>query len=418
MTQTSNTRRRFMKTSLAVAASAASAHSLHAANETIRIGVIGCGGRGSWHIGWIHRSSQEVPAEIVAVSDVWLDKMKAAADQVEQRFGKAPKQYQNYKELLDDSSIDAVLIATPDHQHCPQLIDAVKAGKDVYVEKPIASNLEQLNEAYDVVTASDRVVQHGTQGRSSPGSLAAKQFIQDGKLGHILRFEHSRSAYNPYWNNYQKPSGPDVTDWNSFLLNLPQSPFDADKHGHWMGYAKFSPNTIGGWMSHYSDFIHFLTDCGMPQSAIAHGGIYSPTSEDQRTNPDTVTAIVDYAEGFSTLFTTHFGNGANNYCMIFGTKGTMKINDPDGNVDGMHPRVSGEGSEHPERLPDEYTELDVIPQDDHMTNWLKCIKSREQPNAHMKYGYMHGVAVLVADLARVYERKMVYDPRRRMILPA
>ncbi|MBZ0258092.1 Gfo/Idh/MocA family oxidoreductase [bacterium] len=421
MNQKNQSRRNFLQTSAKAAATSTFVlvnRNVMGANDAIRIGSIGCGGRGTWHIGWIHRSSQVVPAKITAVCDVWDKKRDAACELVEQRFEQKPAQYKHYEDLLANPDIDAVVIATPDHQHSPQLIDAVQAGKDVYVEKPITSDLKILNKAYDVVTKSDRIVQSGSQGRSSKGALAAKRFIQEGKIGKVLRIEESRSAYNPYWNYYEVPSGPDVTDWNAFQMGLPKEPFNADQHGHWMGYSRFSPNTIGGWMSHLSDFVHFLTDCGMPQTAVAHGGIYSPTSDLRRTCPDTVTAIVDYAEGFSTLFTTHFGNGANNYTTLFGTKGAMQLQDPDGNVDGLHPRVSGEGSEHPERLPDEYYELDEIAQDDHMVNWLKCILSREQPNANMKFGYMQGVAVLLADQARIEERKMRFDEKNRRIVMA
>jgi predicted dehydrogenase len=310
-----------------------------------------------------------------------------------------------------------VIIATPDHQHCGQLMDAVQAGKDAYVEKPIAVNLDELNKAYDVVMESAQIVQNGTQGRSSAGALTTRNFLQEGKLGKIIRIEESRSQYYPYWNHYEKPESEKVTDWEAFLFNQPDRPFDPDQHGSWMGYKAYSPNTIGGWMSHMSDFIHYVTGADYPVSAIAHGGIYSPTSHEARTCPDTVTAILDYAEGFSTLFTTHFGNGANNYDLIFGSRGTMRINPPDGNDNGINPRVSGEGSEHPEKLGEE-TKLELIPHDDHMVNFLKCIVSREQPNAHMGHGHKQGVAVLLAEAARVNERKMKYDKEKREICPA
>ncbi len=136
-----------------------------------------------------------------------------------------------------------------------------------------------------------------------------------------------------------------------------------------------------------------------------------------RTAPDTVTAIVDYKEGFTTCFTTHFGNGANNYDRIFGSKGTMRILDPDGNIDGVKPTVSSDGSEAPDKVPDGIV-LEEIPQDDHMMNWVKCMRSREQPHAHAEWGYKHGVAVILADRACVEGRKMRFDPEQRKILPA
>lgn len=376
-------------------------------NEQIRVGMIGCGGRGRWHIGWLHRTSVSMPVSIIAVCDIWDQNRKLGSDEVEKRFEEKPKAYQNHEDLLSNPDIDAVVIATPDHHHCPHLIDAVNAGKDVYVEKPIATTLEELKKAYDVVTQSKQIVQNGTQGRSSKGALAAKEFIQSGQLGKVIRVEESRSHYVPYWNNYGKPESEKETDWNEFLADREARPFDPDRHGSWMGYKEYSPNTIGGWMSHFSDFVHFATDCGYPVSSVSHGGIYSPTSVDVRTCPDTVTAIVDYPEGFSTLFTTHFGNGANNYTMFFGTKGVMRIGDPDGNVNGIQPLVSGEGSEHPNRIEGE-TLLPEIPQKDHMENWLECIQTRKQPNANMEQGYKQGVAVLLAEAARLEERKMLY----------
>ncbi len=423
MTQNQN-RRSFIKHSITTSTAIATSFAINqnrvlGANERIRIGMIGCGWRSQHHVGWIQRSSQEVPAEVIAVCDVWEKKLNDGAAKVKERFEKEPVRYTGHRKLLENKDIDAVVIATPDHQHSPQLIDAVQAGKDAYVEKPIASDLDILNQAYDAVTATGRIVQNGTQGRSSKGARAAMEFIQSGKLGKVLRIEESRSHYIPYWNHYETPQSKDATHWDKFLMHLPPRPFDADRHGHWMGYKEYSPNTIGGWMSHLSDFVHYLTNCGYPVSSIAHGGIYSPTSEEQRTCPDTVTAIVDYPEGFTTLFTTHFGNGANDYTLIFGTKGTMRIHEPDGNhSDGIYPRVSGEGSEHPGRLPMEEKVLEEIPQDNHMINWLKCIKSREQPNANMEAGYKQGIAVLLAERARINERKMIFDRSRREMIHA
>ncbi|RJP35577.1 MAG: gfo/Idh/MocA family oxidoreductase [Candidatus Omnitrophota bacterium] len=388
------------------------------ANDKIRIGLIGCGGRGTYHLGWVHRTAEETKADVVAACDIWNVKREQAAQVIEERFERKPVLYEDYRKLLDSSEIDAVIIASADHQHCAMLRDAVRAGKDAYVEKPIAMELDDLNQAYDVVKKSLAIVQNGTQGRSSQGAAGAKAFIQAGKLGKILRVEESRSFYNPYWNNYQVPEKEEDTNWRAFLMNRPYRPFNPDQHGHWMGYKEFSSGTVGGWMSHFSDFIHYVTDCGFPAAAVAQGGVFSPTSQPGRTAPDTVTAILEYAEGFTTLYTTHFGNGANDYMIIFGTKGIMRINAPDGNDSGgILPRVTAEGSEHPEKVP-EGTEIEDEPCDDHMTNWLKCVRSREQPNANMDKGYMQGVAVILADRAYEEGRKMVFDPTWREIKPA
>ncbi|MFH1744120.1 MAG: Gfo/Idh/MocA family oxidoreductase [bacterium] len=424
MKKENQTRREFMKrgvqagVSMGAIASGLSAVSyarVLGANDKIRIGIIGTGGRGRWHIGWVHRASETENAEVMAVCNIWNLQLDLAVDVVKERFSIDPKKYKDYRKLLEDDEIDGVIIATPDHQHCGQLSDSVRAGKDVYVEKPIASTLEELNEAHDVVKASKSVVQHGTQGRSSIGAAATKAFIQTGKLGKLLRVEESRSAYNPYWNYYALPEKEEDTDWKAFLYNRPVRPFNPDQHGSWMGYAEFSPCTIGGWMSHLCDFIHYVTDCGFPVSAVAQGGIYSPTSVKGRTCPDTVTALLEYREGFTISFTTHFGNGANNYTTLFGTKGTMQIQEPDGNrTGGIAPKVSGEGGEEPEKFA-ESIDIEETPQDNHMVNWLKCMRSREQPHADMDAGYKQGIAVLVPWQAYLEGRKMTFDPRRREI---
>ena len=387
------------------------------ANDKIRIGMIGCGGRASWHIGWVHRSSQEANAQIVAACDIWKQKLENGIKLIKDRFGTDPKPFKEYKKLLEEKDIHAVVIATPDHQHCTMLSDAVLAGKDVYVEKPIAVTLQELNEVCDTVKKSKSIVQHGTQGRSSAGAAAAREFIQSGKLGQMLRVEESRSYYVPYWNNYALPEKEEDTDWKAFLFNRPDRPFNADMHGCWMGYRDFSSGTVGGWMSHFIDFTQSVTGCGFPLYATAQGGIYAPTSDKRRTCPDTVTAILHYAEGFTTLYTTHFGNGANDYTKFFGSKGTMVIRDPDGNNGGIAAKVSGEGSEHPGKVK-EPVELENTTKEDHIMNWLNCIRSRKQPNADMDKGYMHGVACVLADMAYVEGEKMTYDPQKREIRPA
>lgn len=418
MSGSSLKRRNFLKQtfSAGITLTAISANRVMGANDRVQVGVIGCGGRGTYHIGWLHRTAQEEPLGIAAVCDVWNRQRERAAAEVEKRFQKAPEAFADYRRLLERTDIDAVVIATCDHQHCGMLRDAIQSGKDAYVEKPIALELDDLNCTYDAVKASNRIVQHGTQGRTSKGAVAAKEFIQAGKLGKVLRVEESRSHYQPYWNHYPEPAQESDTDWQAFLYNRPYRPFNPDQHAHWMGYADFSSGTIGGWMSHLCDFTHYLLDSGIPVTATAQGGIYSPTSDPRRTCADTVTALLHYAEGFSLLFTTHFGNAANDYTKYFGTKGTMTITEPDGGIDGLMPRVSGEGSEHEEKVAQEIA-LENSIREEHMTNWIRCIRSRNQPNANMDAGYAQGVACILADRAYIEQRTMKFDPIKRTIGP-
>lgn len=387
-------------------------------NEEIRIGLIGCGVRNIWLItNWLPDAAKQHKAQVVACCDIWRPQREHGAKVIKEKYGAGPTVYNDYRKLLDNAEIDAVMIATPDHQHCGMLIDAVRAGKDVYIEKPIAMDLEELNDAYDAVKQSGAIVQQGTQGRSCRGAASAREFIQSGKLGILLRVEESRSFYLPYWNYYKGEVKEEDTDWKAFLYNRSYRPFDSDQHRAWMGYRDFSTGPVGGWMSHFSDLIHFVTGCGFPISAVAQGGIYSPTSKKERTCPDTFTGILEYAEGFTTCYATHFGNGANDYITFFGTKGIMKTGAPDGWPKGIEPRVSGEGSDHPDKIKEETALANTTPEA-HMPNWLRCIRTREQPNANMDAGYKHGIAVLMCDRAFVQGRKMIFDPKRRQIRPA
>jgi predicted dehydrogenase len=420
MKQIQQNRRSFIKTGTAVGTlTALNYRNVLGANDRLRVGVIGCGGRGKYHIQWLHRTAEKENVTVVAASDVWDVRRKEAQTEIQRRFEHDAALHKNYRDLLADKNIDAVTIATPDHQHCGMLIEAVQAGKDVYVEKPITNNdLKELNKTYDVVKASDRIVQHGTQGRSSEGAAAAREFIRSGRLGKIFRVEECRSHYQPYWNHYACPATEAETDWKGFLYNRPYQPFNSDKHGHWMGYREFSSSgTIGGWMSHFVDFTSYLLDCGFPETAVTYGGIYAPTSDPRRTTLDNVTTQLHYNEGFILQFTTHFGSGANDFDNIYGDKGLMRMGKPDGNIGGLQAVITGEGSEHPEKINEEIR-LDNTTQEDHMLNWIRCVRSRKEPNANMDCGYRHGIAVILADRAYDEKRMMRFDPEKREIVPA
>lgn len=427
MSETPSTRRDFLRSSLAAGAAmgvlaagptARTFARAPGANERLRVGLIGCGVRNTWLMqNWLHPVAKKHNAEVVAVCDIWRQKREHATGLVTSLFGTEPRVYTDYRELLASADVDAVMIATPDHQHCALLREAVGAGKDVYIEKPIAMDIDDLNLAYDAVKKSGAIVQHGTQGRSCAGAASARDFVQAGKLGKLLRVEESRSFYNPYWNGYKGPEREEDTNWKAFLFNRPPRPFDSDQHGAWMGYRDFSSGPVGGWMSHLCDLVHFITGCGFPKSAVAQGGIYSPTSAKARTCPDTITAILEYPDGFTLSYTTHFGNGYNDYILFFGTKGVMRTDAPDGWPNGIAPRVSGDGSEHPERIK-EAAALPNTQSEDHMSNWLRSVRERKQPAADMEAGYKHGVAVVLADAAFVANRMMTFDPKARTIRPA
>ena len=385
------------------------------ANDRISIGLIGCGGRGRWILENMVKPAN-ANTDLVAVCDIWKHRQETYPDEAEKLFGRKPKVYPDYRQLLEDRDVDAVIIATPDHQHCGQTIDAVQAGKHVYVEKPIAPlavDLPALNRCRDVVKESKMVVQHGTQGVSGPGAQALKAFIAEKKLGKLFRVESSESLVVPYWVNYKGPQTEGETNWKDFLYNRPNRVFNAHLHACWMGYYEFTSAAIGGWMSHFINMVHFVTGCGMPVAATAFGGRYSAANDARCDAPDQVTVVIEYAEGFHTQFVSHFGSTINSEATLFlFEKGAVRCGF---GHDIGNPSFSSEGVNDGMK---EQTLLETkppYPGQAHVTNWFECIRNGGQPNANMDFGYMHGIAVILGDQAYAQHRRVVFDEDKREV---
>ena len=336
-----------------------------------------------------------------------------AVSQVKEATGKEPAQYTHYQDLLAAKNVDAVTIATPEHQHCAQLIDAVRGGKDAYIEKPLAMNMEELIRAVEAVRQSGRVVQNGTQIRSLPQARAAREFIASGGLGKILKAAQARNGYEPYWLRYaERPVREEDVDWKAFLMHLKPRPFDPVQYAGWYGYREFSrgPHTTQGL--HFIDTVHYITGCGIPSRAVAHFGSYR--YKDRWTVPDSVEMVFEYPEGFVVRYGQFFGNGAGRYNSIYGTRGFIDCND--WSWDGEWP-VSGDGSGEKDKV-EKGTRLPKVESVHHMKNWLDCLRTRKAPNAPMEAGYAHAVAGIMADESWIRGKRIAYDPVKRKIYEA
>lgn len=421
MSDTGTNRRQFIRGALAAGAAAGwSLSSLSAAgvarvigaNDRINIGLIGCGGRGRWVLQNMVQPANANTA-LVAVCDIWKMRRETYPGEAEGLYGLKPKAYSDYRELLADKKVDAVIIATPDHQHCRQTMDAVQAGKHVYVEKPIAPNgsdLAELNACYDVVKASPCVVQHGSQGVSGAGAAAIRDFIKEGKLGKLFRIESTESLTQPYWVNYRGPETEADTDWNAFLHNRASRPFNAHQHAKWMGYLDFTSGTIGGWMSHFINAVHFVTGCGMPKAATAFGARYALNNDPLCDAPDQTVVTLEY-DGFFTQFNSHFGSALHSESTTFMfEKGLVRAGF---GHDLGNPSFSSEGVD--DSIPSQkLLETDPpYPGQAHMENWFGCIRNGGETNSNMEYGYKQGIAVLMGDMACRQGRRIVFDAEKR-----
>ncbi|HRE08250.1 MAG TPA: Gfo/Idh/MocA family oxidoreductase, partial [Opitutaceae bacterium] len=240
-------RRSFLKSSAGLALgaalgtgptlSAATARRSVGANDRIRIGIIGCGERGrTAHMEGIYKHLAATNFEIVAVCDTWKVAREKANAKVREWFGRDARQCVNHRQLLELEGIDAVMIASPDHHHTTHLEAAAKAGKHIYVEKPLATEMDKLVRAVDAVKAAGTVVQVGTQLRSLPSIAGAREVVQAGKIGKLSRVEECRNDEKPYWYSYL---GRDVkaedVDWQEFLGDRPKRPFNAEMYSAWYG---------------------------------------------------------------------------------------------------------------------------------------------------------------------------------------
>ncbi|MBI1896091.1 MAG: Gfo/Idh/MocA family oxidoreductase [Acidobacteria bacterium] len=379
------------------------------ANDRLTVAIIGCGGRGTDSLlREVLQLRSEANVEVVAVCDTWRQQRERAAAVVKEHSGQDPQQLVHFQDVLARKDVDTVVIATPDHLHCAMLIAAVKAGKDVYVEKPLAMTMEELNAAFDAVKKSGRIVQMGTQIRSVPYAVAARQFVVAGGLGKLLKAEQSRNGYEPYWwSRGQRPAKESDVDWNAFLLGRPARPFNANTYTGWYGHREFSRGPHAGQGVHFFDLVHYVFGAGCPTRAVALGGTFR--WKGPYDTPDSIEVILEYPEGFMVRYGQFYGLGAGNYLRLYGTAGS---------IDATHWTqpwsLSGEGARDPGRIPAgaKLPDVQSVP---HMKNWLDCVRSRKQPHAPIEAGYSHSVAAILADEAYIRGKRMVYDPATRNI---
>jgi predicted dehydrogenase len=322
-------RRDFLKAA-AIAAGPA-AMPARAANDKVNIGWIGVGTRGYASLDWMHTAAPNEVA-ITAICDTFEGYVARAKDRMKTIWGTTPKSYVDYHELLADKSVDAVFIMTPEHLHHDMTIAALRAGKHVYVEKPLAHTIE---EGWDIVREaqkSNKVVQVGTQNRSSTLYKKAKEMIQQGMIGdvHFVRaFWYRNSApKDPAWR-YVIPdeATPQNTDWNKFLGNATKRSWSPERYFQWRLYWDYSGGISTDLLVHQTDIVNFMLDKTVPQSCMAMGGIHRWTdSKDDREVPDTFSAIYEYPNHFHINYSCYFGNDHYGYGeQLCGNEGTIEV---------------------------------------------------------------------------------------------
>jgi len=294
-----------------------------APSDRITVGHIGTGARGQ-------ELMQAVMAnpgtEIVGVVDAYSGRVERAIDRTNGRA----KAYATHHDLLADKSIDAVVVAAPDHWHKTIILEALKAGKDVYSEKPLTYRASEGLEIIEAVRQSGRVLQVGSQGMSGRTQQTAKEWIRSGKLGKItmIRAAYNRNTSEGAWLYPIPPdASPKTVNWEMFLGPAPKVPFSLERFFRWRCYSDYSGGIATDLFVHLCTTIHFLMDAKIPSRAMAMGELYR--WKESRNVPDTLNAILEYPEGFAVSLSSTFNNefSPQGGFQVLGTEGTLIIGD-------------------------------------------------------------------------------------------
>ncbi len=373
-------------------AAAASYSRVMGANDRIRLGIIGTGGRGSYLMGQANKSGG---MEWAAVCDAW----DVRRNQAEQKLANGADKIADYRRLLDRKDIDAVIVATWDNNHSRVTIDACRAGKDVYVEKPMTSIPEQGPPMVRAVRETKRVVQTGVQQRSTPHFEEAKQrYIDSGQLGrvHMVR---------TIWNNNSgyltkvppgmetKPAG---LDWDACLGTLKKIPWDPKRFFNRFAYMDLCCGQTGGLFVHMVDVVQWYLGITKPVSAVGLGGIYQ--YNDGRDTPDNVNLILDYPEKLTVTFEASLTDNVpveTTDIVFIGEGGRLSI------FRGGY-KFWAAGAREP-------VVVKGTP-DYHMKNWLDCVRSRKEPNATVEQGHWGAMACHIGNIAYMHKQRTLWRP--------
>lgn len=397
-------RRNFIATSGIALGATMAARRAFGANDRIRIGLIGTGSRCQAHIQSLGELQDSHNVEVGAVCDVWRPNRESSAARVEKIFNTKPFQTSRFGEVLARADIDAVVIATPDFGHTPIMIEALKAGKDVYVEKPMSLELDLANQAVDLARANGRVVQVGTQRRSEGRWEAAREFIASGALGHVSRIDAANCFNHARWARDYSDCREEDVDWEAYLFNRPMVPFDPRLLRRWQLYKTCTNGISGLWMAHLVDLANLMMGSTYPDSAVALGNNY--VWDDGREHTDLFHALLDFPEKYLFSWAMNLTNAAGSHYTVHGRYGTLDMESLKYSGDGgdpAHPLEAGTLTPPPDR--------------NHMANWLECMRTRERPIADIEYGHQHAVATIMAAAALHSGQRMRYDREQRKIYP-
>jgi predicted dehydrogenase len=382
-------RRRFLSGAAgALAAPLFMPRSAAGANDRMAYGLIGAGGRGRYLSGIF----EKLGAHCVAIAEVYEPNLEKALSATPDA-----KSYVDYHDLLAQSGIDFVVIATPDHQHCPNLLDALAAKKDVYLEKPMSHSLEESQRMIKAVRATSQIVQIGMQRRSAESIIKAKQMIDDGALGRVTM---AKPQWN--WNIAQELDNsplPGKLDWKRFLGPARDRELQPMRFRYWRYFWDYSGGNMTDQGTHLMDVVQWFTNSGVPRSAVCYGQVAKMSGAEA---PDVFCAVFEYPNLMATWTLNYCNDFDDGWSIQFqGDRGTMVIDDAGFRI--------WEEPWKQHREPSQRFDAPV-PIESHVQNFLDCVKSRKQPNATVEVGASAVAAPHLANLAFHQKRQVQMAP--------
>ena len=429
MSHSNINRRHFIRSAsatLALTALRANGMNLYYAAPTRRVALIGTGWYGKSDL---FRLMQVAPVEVVALCDVDKHQLGHATDLVTERQQnkKKPRLYNDYRELLAENKPDIVLIGTPDHWHALQTIDAIKAGAHVYVQKPVSVDVIEGEAMVAAAQKYKRVVQAGTQRKSTPHLIDAKKNIVDaGLLGKVLHVEmccyyHMRANGNP-----PVETVPDFFDYDMWTGPAPLRPYDGLPHVRWWRtFMEYGNGIMGDMCVHMFDTVRWMLKLGWPERISSTGGIYADKGGKSNI-ADTQSAMFEYDDLTCVWQHRTWGTASDPEYpwsfKLFGEKGTLCGSTmqydfiPEGKGEKIHKDVVYEKEKYPEDLKEKDIELNAAPATRlHMLNFLNAIDNGVKPVADIEEGHISTASCILANLSMQLKRPLSYDPVKREI---
>jgi predicted dehydrogenase len=386
-------------------------------NDCIRIGVIGVGGQGGNHLrSLVERAKNNPKLAVVAVCDVYEPRKQAAGGAV--RKANTGKQadgvvYHEYERMLESPDVDAVVVATPDHWHARIAIDAIKAGKDVYVEKPMTHTIEQARELRDTAVGAGAAVQVGAQSTSKPLFHQVHEMIKRGAIGKVIWTSSgmSRNVLGGDWN-WPIDSGANTKnlDWDRWLGwewgLAPRRPFDAERYFRFRKFWDYSGGIATDLQYHCLAHLAVVLGAEFPARVVASGGNWV---HKDREVPDTFLMNIDYPSEHSVFMMGTDANDEGIPEIIHGQYGSILLDDFKVEPQKAFARQFEEARKQGAQ------DVAKPALADHMDNWLECIRTRGTPTCNVEMGYRVQVAITMAVLAYRKNKAIYFDPKTEMV---